>query len=89
MQPRHRERRPSGRPAGGERQQGHRRRQVAAEEGVEQPLRLERDDPRAGAEQRPGAVADVGADVEGEVARADEAAVEARQRGDLPRARPR
>ena len=70
MQPRHRQRRPSRRPPGGERQQRHRGRQVAAEEGVEQPLRLERHDPRAGTQQRPRPVADVRADVEGEVARA-------------------
>ena len=70
MEARDRELGAAGGGAGGERQQGDAGRQVVAQKGVEQPLRLERDDAGAGGGEGARPVAGVGADVEGEVARA-------------------
>ena len=48
--------------------------QVATEKAVEERLRLEGDDAGAGGQQGAGAVAGVGADVEGEIPGRDDAA---------------
>ena len=51
---------------------------------MEQPLRLERHHPRAGADQRQRAVAHMRADVEGKIAGGDDAPVELGQPRDPP-----
>ena len=72
--------------AGGLAEQGDVAGQVAGEEGVEQRLRLQRHDAGAGGDEGAAAVADMRADVEGEIAGGDDAAVEGGEAGDAPRA---
>ena len=82
MEARDREGAPARGGAGGRRSRVTSRGRSRAQEGVEPRLRLQRHDARAGGEEGAGAIAGVGADVEGEIAGGDDAAVEGGEAGD-------